>query len=181
MFRYCLRIWNWPVTTNAISRPISPYVSLTVRLSHWGPQDVCSWCPQQEFSRIPVCWRYVYSNWWYIYPNYLNRFLVCVSANYPTLSQQTNHVSSVVSGIGSGIISFLLLFHYIFRGDYSDEEGKKIRIAGRHFMLSIIFLTSLLALEGLIFCMVENWTYLDALCELCCRIKSRGNSSLIIY
>ena len=33
-------------------------------------------------------------------------------------------------------------------------------------MLSIIFLTSLLALEGLIFCLVEKWTYLDALCEL---------------
>jgi hypothetical protein len=68
--------------------------------------------------------------------------------------------------IGSGNISLLLLFHYIFQGEYSsDEESKRIRISGRHFMLSIISLTSLLALESLIFCMVENWTYLDAICE----------------
>ena len=35
-------------------------------------------------------------------------------------------------------------------------------------MLSIISLTSLLALESLIFCMVENWTYLDAICNYVC-------------
>jgi potassium channel subfamily K len=68
--------------------------------------------------------------------------------------------------IGSGIITILLLFHYIFQGQYrSDEESKKIRISGRHFMLSIISLTSLLALESLIFCMVEDWAYLDAICN----------------
>lgn len=74
---------------------------------------------------------------------------------------------SVVSVIGSGIISCLLLFHYVFMREYTygGEESKKIRVSGRHFMLSIISLTSLLGLESLIFSMVESWTYLDGICE----------------
>jgi potassium channel subfamily K len=72
---------------------------------------------------------------------------------------------SVVSVVGSGVITFLLLFHYIFQGRYSsDDESKRIRIAGRHFMLSIISLTTLLGIQSLIFCMIEEWTYLDAIC-----------------
>jgi potassium channel subfamily K len=64
------------------------------------------------------------------------------------------------------VITLLLLFHYIFQGKYgSDEESKRIRISGRHFMLSIISLISLLGLESLIFCMVEDWAYLDAICD----------------
>ena len=70
----------------------------------------------------------------------------------------------MVSVIGSGIISLLLLFHYIFDGNYtSDEESKKIRISGRHFMLSIISLISLLAIEALIFSRIEDWQYLDGI------------------
>ncbi|KAF7971393.1 hypothetical protein HWV62_21228 [Athelia sp. TMB] len=71
---------------------------------------------------------------------------------------------AVVSVIGSGIISLLLLFHYIFDGNFtSDEESKKIRISGRHFMLSIISLISLLAIEALIFSKIEDWQYLDGI------------------
>ncbi|KIM79102.1 hypothetical protein PILCRDRAFT_567574 [Piloderma croceum F 1598] len=86
------------------------------------------------------------------------------SRNSPGFTYEEGFWCAVVSVIGSGIISLLLLFHYIFQGKYSsDEESKRIRISGRHFMLSIISLTSLLALQSLIFCMVENWTYLDAI------------------
>ncbi|KZP04697.1 hypothetical protein FIBSPDRAFT_386019 [Athelia psychrophila] len=72
---------------------------------------------------------------------------------------------AVVSVCGAGIISLLLLFHYIFQGANrgTDDEAKKIRVSGRHFMLSIISLTTLLALEALIFSKIEGWAYLDGI------------------
>lgn len=88
------------------------------------------------------------------------------SRNAPGFHYEEGFWCAVVSVCGAGIISLLLLFHYLFQGtsrSSDSEESKKIRVSGRHFMLSIISLITMLGVEALIFSKIEGWAYLDGI------------------
>ncbi|KAL7423995.1 Potassium channel [Cryptotrichosporon argae] len=70
---------------------------------------------------------------------------------------------AVVSLIVSGMITFVLIFHYIFAFGRPAIDRKDVRQEGRKFMLSVTAFMVLLAIQSLVFCKIESWAYLDAI------------------
>lgn len=64
-----------------------------------------------------------------------------------------------------GLISIALVVHYFLDFDRpgTARDAAEIRVVGRTFMLSVMSLVSLFALNALIFSRVEHWTYLDGI------------------
>ena len=69
----------------------------------------------------------------------------------------------MVSVIDAGVISIALLFHYFLAFGNPGEDTSEVRMEGRRFMLSVTLFTAILALQALVFCEIEGWSYTDAI------------------
>lgn len=72
---------------------------------------------------------------------------------------------AVISVIDAGIICITLLAHYFLAFGGEDESAREVRTEGRRFMLSVTVFISILALQSLAFCKIEEWAYADAICK----------------
>lgn len=71
---------------------------------------------------------------------------------------------AVASVIMAGIISICLGFNYFLAiGRVDVGDGEELRVTGRKFLFSVTFFMFLLGMQGLAYCRLEGWSYLDAI------------------
>lgn len=63
----------------------------------------------------------------------------------------------------SGLVALLLSFHWVVQRDKEWKDSIKVRIDGRHFMLSVTAFVLVIALMALVFSRIEGWTYVTGL------------------
>jgi hypothetical protein len=61
----------------------------------------------------------------------------------------------------SGIVAVLLLWHFVVQRKKDLEDSIKIRVDGRHFILSVSSFVAVIALQALVFSRIEKWSYFD--------------------
>lgn len=61
----------------------------------------------------------------------------------------------------SGIVAVLLLWHFVIQRKKDLEDSIKIRVDGRHFILSVSSFVAVIALQALLFSRIEKWSYFD--------------------
>ena len=82
--------------------------------------------------------------------------------NAPGYRYEEGFWCAVVSVIGAGTISVMLVLHYVFVYQHRDDVAE-IRLEGKRFMLSVTLFVVILALQALVFSRIEGWTYLDGI------------------
>lgn len=86
-----------------------------------------------------------------------------LTRNGPGYSYIEGFWCAVVSIIDSGIISILLILHYIYAFRHGSDSDLDLRMQGRQFMLSVTAFLIILAIQALAFCKIEEWSYLDSI------------------
>ncbi|KAK8869612.1 hypothetical protein IAR55_000179 [Kwoniella newhampshirensis] len=70
---------------------------------------------------------------------------------------------AVVSVIDAGIISITLTLHYFEAFGSDKHDTSDVRAEGKKFILSVQLFMAILAIQSLVFCKIENWTYADGI------------------
>ncbi|KII87652.1 hypothetical protein PLICRDRAFT_643132 [Plicaturopsis crispa FD-325 SS-3] len=70
---------------------------------------------------------------------------------------------AVISVCTAGIICILLIFHAVLNLDEKKRDNREVRAQGQHFMLSVMWLFSIVALEALVMSHIEHWAYFDGI------------------
>lgn len=73
--------------------------------------------------------------------------------------------AAVMSVIIAGLINIALILHFFLQFDKpgTARDAAEIRVAGKNFMLSVMSLIALFALNALVFSRIEHWTYVDGI------------------
>ncbi|KAL7409388.1 hypothetical protein BDY24DRAFT_219418 [Mrakia frigida] len=61
----------------------------------------------------------------------------------------------------SGACALLLLYHYVVQRKETWKDSLKIRIDGRHFMLSVMSFVVVIGIMALVFSKIEGWYFFD--------------------
>jgi potassium channel subfamily K len=86
-----------------------------------------------------------------------------MTRNDPGYSYREGFWCAVVSIIDSGIIVAVLSIHYMYFFRQKAEADIDVRLQGKQFLLSVTIFITILAIQALVFCKIEGWTYLDAI------------------
>jgi potassium channel subfamily K len=71
--------------------------------------------------------------------------------------------SAVFSCGLSGLVALLLSFHWLVQRNKEWKDSIKVRIDGRHFMLSVTTFVLVIALMALVFSKIEGWSYVTGI------------------
>ena len=63
----------------------------------------------------------------------------------------------------SGLVALLLSLHWVVQRNKDWRDSIKVRIDGRHFMLSVTAFVLVIALMALVFSKIEGWTYVTGI------------------
>lgn len=61
----------------------------------------------------------------------------------------------------SGVVAMLLLLHFVVQRKQQWKDSIKIRVDGRHFMLSVLSFVSVIGIQALVYSKIEGWFYFD--------------------
>jgi len=81
----------------------------------------------------------------------------------------------------AGIVSVLLLFHFVVQRQQKFKDSIKHRVDGRHFCLSVSAFCAVISIQALVFSKIEGYVFWDGVYAsiVACLVRPRSNRSAL--